>query len=97
MIKRIMDKVLSGRYAILIMSIGTYCYIMNKCLDLVANKIMAVETFLGLFAGLTGIVSTIVTFYFMRNDRTFTNGESTTTVDKDTITQRITNEQDPNI
>jgi len=90
MLKRVVDKILSGRYTILIMSIFTYCYLMNKCLNLVADKIMAVETFLGLFAGLTGIVSTIVTFYFMRTDRE--------TIDTDTIsdtTTRIQNEQNP--
>jgi hypothetical protein len=69
------DKVFSGRYIILILSISTYCFLMGKCLDLVGQKIMTVETFLGLFAGLTGIVSTIVTFYFMRTDRRTENIE----------------------
>jgi spore maturation protein SpmB len=70
------SKLFSGRFLILVTSIGTYCYVLSRCLDMVAHKTLGVETFLGLFAGLASIVGTIVTFYFMRTDRN-TEGNAT--------------------
>jgi len=64
-----MHKLLSGRYFLVVVITSTYCITILKCVGLVAQKLMAIETFIALFAGLSTLAGTIVYAYFDRKDR----------------------------
>ena len=67
--KRIIDKVMSGRWFTTVLIITTYCALMIFSAVLTYRGKITCETFLSLFAGFTGLVTLIINQYFHRGDR----------------------------
>ena len=59
----------SGRMYLVKSFTVTYCTVVILSSAMVFLDKMAVEAFLGLVAGLAGILGSIQTFYFLRTDR----------------------------
>ena len=55
---RIIDKFTSGKFIIANMIVITYCISILGCLVLTWKKILSIEAFLGVFAGLSAVVVT---------------------------------------
>ena len=67
--KKTLEKITSGRWLSTVAIVGTYCYIIIHCLNLVKDKAMDLQVFLGMFAAFALIAKEIVQGYFARTDR----------------------------
>ena len=71
--QRIIDKMMGGRWITTVLIISTYCYAIITVINLVKDKTLPVETFLGMFAAFALLSKDIVTGYFDRTDRVNSN------------------------
>ncbi len=62
--ERIIGKMFSGRFIATTAIIITYCASIIVCLFLTAKKLMELETFLGVFAGFSGLATFVIKSYF---------------------------------
>ena len=68
-LKRVIDKLLSGRYYQTVVFTTTYCLVILGLCVMTIRKIIDAATFLGVFAGFTTMVVLINEWYFKREDR----------------------------
>jgi len=68
-LEKVANKILSGRFICLVMIIFTYCFMINKCVNLLVKKMLEKDIVTGLIVGLASSASMIITFYYLRSDR----------------------------
>ena len=67
MIQKIIEKLFSGKYFVVVSIVTTYCVSTTACLYLVGKGKMSLEVFLGIFSGFSALAGQIVNAYFNKD------------------------------
>lgn len=68
-LKQFISKITSGRFICLLGIVFTYCYIINKSINLLVQQKIEKDIVVGLVVGFASLASNIITAYFERRDR----------------------------
>ena len=87
--KRLMDKVLSARFIVTVLLASTLCYAVRESFRVIGmenidKEIMSFrkEIFMYVMGMFSGIVSSVITSYFSRQDRKAPDGTTTETTEE---------------